>query len=279
MRIAAIVQARLSSSRLPGKVLKELPIGCSTTVLERVINRLKQSTKLDEIIIATTTETDDDKLIPVAEKAGIKYFRGSKEDVLSRYYFASRENDIDVIVRITGDCPCIDPVLIDSMIERHLETGADFTSSILTRTFPHGLDTEIMSFKAMEKAHLQATQPFEREHVCPYIYKSSPEVFTITPFRAPPELCAPDIRITLDTEEDYALLCQVFDSLGVENDTFSAKDIISLFREKPWLKLINRKVAQKKLTTETPRQELKEAIRVLDLQELNRAADCLRAQL
>lgn len=274
MKIGAIVQARTSSTRLHGKVLKELPYCSGITVLQQVIRRLKKSNKIGEIIIATTTDEEDRAIVKVADAEAVKWFRGSKEDVLSRYYLAAKENRIDVIVRITSDCPCIDPDIINIVIDKHVETNADYTSNRLLRTFPHGLDTEVLSFNALAKAHYEAKNDFEREHVCPYIYMTKPDMFRVVGVEASSELYAPDIRITLDTEEDYALLCAIFDYLYTENEIFRAKEIISLFNEKPWLKLINQKIVQKKIF-ETFEGELKEAVRILDLQDMKRVRNFL----
>jgi len=278
MKIGAIVQTRTSSTRLPHKVLKELPYGSGITVLEQVIRRLKKSQKLSDVIVTTTTEKEDDELVNIAQRKGVEHFRGSKEDVLSRYYFASKENGLEIVVRITSDCPCIDPEVVDSVIEKHMATKADFTSNTLVRTFPHGLDTEVLNFDTLEKAHLQAKQGFEREHVCPYIYKSNPQMFKISTVEAPQRLHVPDIRITLDTEQDYALLCVVFDYLYPKNEFFCTEDIIKLFNDKPWLKSINKKVIQKKMF-DSLEDELAEAVHLLDLQELKRAKEILTGHL
>ncbi|MCD6238898.1 MAG: glycosyltransferase family protein [Thermotogae bacterium] len=277
MEIAAIIQARTSSTRLPQKVLKELSYNSGITCLEQVIRRVKKSKKLNEIIIATTEGKEDDDIVKIAQKESVKYFRGSKENVLSRYYFAAKENNIDVIVRITSDCPCIDPDIIDLVIDTHINKMADYTSNTLTRTYPHGLDVEVFNFNALEEAYKKATKDFEKEHVTPYIYKN-PQRFKINILKAPKELYAPDIRITLDTEEDYALLCAVFDYLYPKNEYFNAYDIVNLFKEKPWLKLINKRVVQKKILN-TLEEEIKEAIKILDLQDLKRARDFLQKSL
>lgn len=247
MKIGAVVQARTGSTRFAEKILKELPYDSGITVLEQVIRRVKRCKKLSDVIVATTTEKEDDELVSIAQREGAKHFRGSKEDVLSRYYFACKENDLKIIVRITSDCPCIDAEVVDSVIEKHMATKADFTSNTLVRTFPHGLDTEVLNFDTLEKAHFEAKQGFEREHVCPYIYKSNPQMFKISTVEAPQRLRAPDIRITLDTEEDYALLCAVFDYLYPKNKFFGTEDIIKLFNDKPWLKIINKNVVHKKI--------------------------------
>ncbi len=274
MKIGAIIQARTTSTRLPKKVLKELPYGSGITVLEQVIRRLKKSNLLDEIIVATTVNPEDDSIVEISKKEGVKFFRGSEENVLERYYQCAKKNDVDVVVRITSDCPCIDWDIMDIVIEKHLQTKADYTSNTIKRTFPHGLDVEVVSFKALEKAYCEASEDFEKEHVCPYIHTTNKEKFKIVSVEAPNHLTAPDIRITLDTEEDYALLCAVFDYLYLQNNYFQAVDIISLFKEKPWLKLINKKVLQKKIFSSLE-EELEEAIKLLELQELKSVASFL----
>jgi len=271
MKIGAIIQARTSSTRLPGKVLKELPYASGVTCLEQAIRRLKKFKKLNVIIIATTKKKEDNEIINIVKKEDVKYFRGSKEDVLSRYYFAAKENNIDLIVRITSDCPCIDADVTDLTIDDHINKMADYTSNSLIRTYPHGLDVEVFNFNALEKAYKNATKDYEKEHVTPYIYRN-PDIFKINKVEAPKELHAPDIRITLDIEEDYALLCAVYDYLYPKNKYFSAYDIVNLFNEKPWLKLINKKIIQKKIFN-TLEEELEEAKRILDLQDLKRARD------
>ena len=278
MKIAAIIQARISSTRLPGKVLKELPFNSGITCLEQVIRRLKKSKKIDDIVIATTEDKEDNEIVDIAKKEDVKYFRGSKENVLSRYYFAAKKNNIDVVVRITSDCPCIDVDITDLTIDAHINKAVDYTSNSLTRTYPHGLDVEVFNFNALEEAYKNATKYYEKEHVTPYIYKN-PQKFKINIVKAPKELYASDIRITLDTEEDYALLCAVFDYLYPKNEYFNAYDIVNLFnKEKPWLKLINKKVVQKKILN-TLEEEIKEAIKILDLQDLKRARDFLEGNL
>lgn len=275
--VGTIIQARTSSTRLHGKVLKELPYNSGITCLEQVIRRLKKSKRLNEIIIATTKDAEDDQIINIANKEGVKYFRGSRENVLSRYYFAAKENDIDIIVRITSDCPCIDADITGLTIDDHIKKMADYTTNSLIRTYPHGLDVEVFNFNALEKAYKNATKDYEKEHVAPYI-NGNPKIFKINTVKAPKELYAPDIRITLDTEEDYALLCAVFDYLYPKNRYFNAYDIVNLFKEKLWLKLINKKIMEKKIFN-TLEEELKEAVRILDLQDLNKARDFLKENL
>jgi len=274
MKIGAIIQARTTSTRLPKKVLKELPYGSGITVLEQIIQRLKKSKLLDEIIVATTINPEDDSIVKISEKEGIKYFRGSEKNVLERYYQCAKGNKVDIIVRVTSDCPCIDWSVVDMVVEKHLRSKADYTSNTMERTFPHGLDVEIVSFEALERAYCEATEDFEKEHVCPYIHTTSRKKFKIVSVEAPDYLTAPDIRITLDTEEDYALLCAVFDFLYPQNNYFQTIDIINLFEEKPWLKLINKKILQKKIF-DSLEEELEEAKKLLELQELKRAKEII----
>jgi len=271
MKIGAIVQARTSSTRLHAKVLRELPYASGITCLEQVIRRLKKSKRLNDIIIATTNDSEDNKIIDIAKKENIDYFMGSKENVLSRYYFAAKENNLEIIVRVTSDCPCIDAQIVDVVISEHLKINADYTSNSLIRTYPHGLDVEVFNFDALEKAYKDAKEDYEREHVTPYINRN-PQKFIVNIVKAPKELYAPDIRVTLDTEEDYTLLCAVFDYLYPKNKYFAAYDIVNLFKEKPWLKLINKKIIQKKVFN-TLEEELEEAKRILDLQDLKKARD------
>jgi len=274
MKIGAIIQARVSSTRLPRKVLLNLPFESEITVLQQVVRRVFKSNNIRDLVVATTTDSDDDIIVEYAEKENAKWFRGSKEDVLSRYYLAAKENNLDVIVRITSDCPCIDWEIIDLVIDHHISEKSDYTSNTLKRTFPHGLDVEVLSFESLEKAYINAKENFEREHVCPYIYTTHKDQFKIFSLEANQNLSGPDIRITLDTEEDYALLCAVYDYLFFENEYFKAIDIIRLFKQKSWLKLINKRVVQKKTFTNL-NDEISEAIKVLKLQDLYNSANML----
>ncbi|AEH44329.1 acylneuraminate cytidylyltransferase [Thermodesulfatator indicus DSM 15286] len=273
MKIGAIIQARTTSTRLPKKVLKELPYGSGITVLEQVIRRVKRSKLLDEVIIATTINSEDDPIVEISKREGIKCFRGSEKNVLERYYLCAKENKVDVVVRITSDCPCIDWEVIDKVVDRLLEKGLDYVG--VERSYPHGCgDVEAFTFKTLEITYKEANNDFEKEHVCPYIYFTNKDKFKINFLKAPSYLTAPDIRVTLDTEEDYALLCAVFDYLYSRNNYFQAVDIINLFKEKSWLKLINRKVLQKKIF-HSLEEELEEARKLLELQELNKAKEAI----
>ncbi|MDA8326252.1 MAG: glycosyltransferase family protein, partial [Nitrospiraceae bacterium] len=261
---------------LPGKVLKELPYGSSTSALEQVIRRLKRAASLDRIIVATTENPEDDAIVEIARKENVPYFRGPEKDVLARYYQAAKENGLGIIVRVTSDCPCIDPEVVDLVVKDISESGADYASNSLKRTYPHGLDTEAFTMDALERSFKEAKKEFEREHVTPYIYMTGQ--FQIRNPEAPEEFFAPEIRITLDTIEDYALLCAVYDYLYPGNPLFGVSEIVKLFKVKPWLKFINGKVVQKKIFNSLE-EELEEAAKFLDLQDLKRARDFVRERI
>ena len=275
-RTGAIIQARTASTRLPGKILKELPWESGITVLEQVIRRVKKAASLDRIIVATTQNPKDDPVVEIAEKEGVRCFRGPEQDVLERYFRAAEEFGLEMIVRVTSDCPCMDPQVLDLVVKALSDSGADYASNTLERTWPHGLDAEAFTAAALERSFREAKRDFEREHVTPYIYRSGR--FKIKKVEAPPESSAPEIRITLDTIEDYALLCAVYDYLYPGDHFFGAKAIVELFRVKPWLKLIYGKVTQKKIFG-TLEEELQEAVKLLDLQDLRRAGDLVRERI
>ena len=243
MKIGAIIQARMGSTRLPEKVMKEL---FGKTVLEHVIERVGQSKCVDEIIIATTVEDRDSIIFDEAIKCGAKAFKGSENDVLSRYYFAAKENNLDVIVRVTSDCPLIDPLILDEMIEFYLNNEFDIVtnagSDVLNRTFPRGLDTEIFSFQVLEDTFINAKENYQREHVTPYIYETSEckEYFMN-------EINYSKYRWTLDTDEDFKLISDVYNYLYHGKHDFYFQDIIKLFESRPELYDINAHIEQKKI--------------------------------
>lgn len=268
MKIGVIIQARTSSTRLPKKVLKPLPFNSDINVLQQVIRRVKQSKLIDEIIIATTNHEEDDEIVDVAKKENVNFYRGSLDNVLERYYLAALENNLDIIVRITSDCPCVDSNIIDEIIKKHIESNADYTSNTLNRGFPRGIDGEVINFNVLENAYNHATDKFEKEHVTPFIYKTHPEDFKIVQYVTSKDNS--DIRITLDTPQDYALLCSVYDNLYNKNNFFSLDDIIKLFNDKPYLKDINSEITQKKVCN-TLHEELNEVISLCEKQDLDRA--------
>ncbi len=269
-----VIQARTDSSRLPKKILLKLPAGSDTSVVEHIVRRCKKVANINNIILAITTKKNDDILESIAISEDIKVFRGNEENVLERFYYAAKENKLDTVIRLTSDNPCIDSSTISCALKEHIEGTYDYTK---TEGYPIGLNVEVFNFNALENAYKNAKENYEKEHVTPYISRN-PQKFKINILKAPRELYAPDIRITLDTEEDYALLCAVYDYLYPKNNYFNAYDIVNLFNQKPWLKLINKKIMQKKIFN-TLKEELKEAIKLLDLQDLKRARDFIEEYL
>lgn len=240
-KVVAIVQARMGSTRLPGKVLMDLE---GKPILRHVVDRLKQSQGTREIVIATSAQRGDDPIQSFCEENGFLSFRGNEHDVLDRYYQAAIAHRADVIVRITADCPLIDPEVLDRVIQTHLSSGTDYTSNTLKRTYPRGLDNEVFSSAALQKAWELAMEPAEREHVTAFLYRH-PELFRLASVEAEPPFCQPDIRICVDTLEDLELVRAVYREL--KDGPIRLKDIVRLFDRKPQLLALNASVQQKTL--------------------------------
>ncbi|MBQ4414602.1 MAG: glycosyltransferase family protein [Methanomicrobium sp.] len=231
-KVIAVIQARMGSTRLPNKVLMDLK---GKTDLERVIDRVKKSKYIDDVIVATTITEHDLAIVKLCAEKGIRVFCGSEDDVLDRYYQCARLLSPEHVVRITADCPMIDPKIIDSVISRHLESGADYTSNTLKTTFPDGLDTEIMKFSVLEEAWFNANLSSQREHVTQYIihndgYKKESVVNDID---------YGSERWTLDTDNDYKFIKCVYDALYDKNPDFEMKDVLTFLDEHPDIRAIN----------------------------------------
>lgn len=235
MRTGAVIQARTSSTRLPGKVLKELPCGSGVTVLERIVERLRPAATIDEIVVATSDQSDDDRVAGIARACGVPCYRGPLDDVLGRYLGAAEEYGLDRVVRITADCPCVDATVVDAVVELHESSGAQFATNVLPRSYPKGLDVEVADRSTLRTVNVEADSPFDREHVFTYVYGDGLGRFRTANLTAPAELTDPDLRVTLDTPADYAFLAGVYDLLGPAFDT---ADIFQLLRQRPWLRLI-----------------------------------------
>ncbi len=247
MKIGAIIQARMGSSRLPGKVLKPLPFHGDETSLHHVVKRLRHVKKIGEVIIATTTESDDDAIVAKAKEMHVPHFRGSERHVLERFYFAAKQFDLDYVLRITSDCPVLDPIVVQQVIDLHFSEISDFTSSGLRRSFPIGQDASLFSFDMLEEAYRNAKHDYEKEHVTTYFYKTHPEKYRIEVLKAPEMWTDPNLRLTLDTPEDYILLCCIFDELYQENELFGLDEITNLLHRKPYLREINSDVVHKNI--------------------------------
>jgi len=233
-KFAAIIQTRMSSTRLPGKVLMK---AVGKTLLELLLDRLKHSKYIKEVIIATTHNPNDDVLVDFCNKNGIKVFRGDENDVLDRYYQTAKAFNVDVVVRITSDCPLIDPKVTDNVIEQFLEGGYDYVSNISPPTYPDGLDTWVFSFKALEKTWNEAKDPYEREHVTPYFWKH-PELFKIANISQATDM-SQMYRWTLDYPEDYAFIKRIYEELYRPEKIFHMEDVLDLLKRKPEISALN----------------------------------------
>lgn len=231
--ILAILQARTSSSRLPGKVLKEI-IGMP--MLIRQIERIKRSKKIDKLIIATSTDEEDNQIEKIANEYGVECFRGSLDNVLDRFYQATQRYKAEHIVRLTGDCPLLDWEVIDKVIELHLTEKNDYTSNTIKPTFPDGLDVEIMKFNILKEAWEKSNKKSEQEHVTLYIH-SRPEKFKLGCLINTEDLSS--LRWTVDEPEDFLFIEEIYKCLYSQKSNFSTQDILNLLLKKPKLATIN----------------------------------------
>lgn len=250
--LLSIIQARTSSTRLPGKVL--FPLAGKPMIVQE-IQRLSHSRKIDKIVLATSTDASDDELCTVVTAAGVEVYRGDLTDVLDRYYRCAKKYGADHIVRITGDCPVIDWRLVDTVIARHIAEQNDYTH--MTERFPDGLDTEVMTFAALERAQREATLLSEREHVTLYFRKHL-EIFRIGTVDSQADYG--DLRWTVDEMRDFTFIEAVYEHLFPLKNDFTMEDMISLLKEHKDLLEINRGITrneglQKSLAEEAAQSE------------------------
>lgn len=240
MKTVAIVQARMGSSRLPGKVLMGL---AGQTVLERVVRRVQRFKYVDDVIVATSVSPADDEIVATCGQIKLPVFRGSEFDVLDRFMKAARTYHADICVRITADCPLIDPEVSDEIIRRFGQANRpiDYASNKIPQSFPRGLDTEVFTLAALERAWQNASRPYERAHVTVYIYEH-PDQFKLLSITS--DVDRADWRWTVDTNEDLEFVREVYLRLGADGD-FTWRDVVSLLEREPNLCNINRRVIQK----------------------------------
>lgn len=237
MNTVAIIQARTGSTRLPGKVL--LPL-LGEPVLTHVVRRVARATRVDDTVVATTVAERDDVIAALGAEQGWTVVRGSEEDLLDRYLQAARASEADQIVRVTSDCPLIDPEVIDDVIVA-LGPGDDYASNCLEpRTFPRGLDVEAMTREALERAGREEADPVSREHATPYIWRH-PELFRLQAVRQ--EVDRSEHRWTLDTPEDYELIRRIYEAAG--DDRFSWLQALAIVQAHPEWSGLNRHIRQK----------------------------------
>jgi spore coat polysaccharide biosynthesis protein SpsF len=229
--ITAIIQARMGSTRLPGKVLKKIK---GKTLLEILVERLRQAKKIDQIIIATSTDKKNLAIVKLAKKINCPYFIGNENDVLDRVYQAAKKFKAQTIIRVTADCPFHDPELVDQIVEFYLKNKSkyDYVSNVDPPSFPDGLDLWIIPFKTLERAWKEAKLTSEREHVCPYIWKN-PHLFKIGHFESKKDYS--HLRWTVDDIGDFNFIKKIYEKLYKKGKIFHMKDILDLLKKHPEL--------------------------------------------
>jgi spore coat polysaccharide biosynthesis protein SpsF len=243
LKIVAIIEARMGSRRLPGKIMRPI---LGKPMLELLIERLKRSQRLDEIIVATTENPLDDVVENLTQRLSISCFRGSENDVLDRVLRAARSVNADIIVEITGDCPLIDPNIVDDLIDIYLANKFDYVSNILQWTFPDGFDTQIFSTAVLEKVEQLTQDPSDREHVSLFIY-THPEYFTLHNVESPlPEYW--NLKFSVDTLEDFNVISSIFKELYPKNPTFGLYDVIDLVKRNHELNKMIRRIPPKQIS-------------------------------
>ncbi len=230
----------MTSTRLPGKVLLE---AAGRPLLEHMVERLRRARSLDEIVVATTAEPSSDPIAALADRLGIGCFRGSEDDVLGRVLGAAQAYDAELIVETTGDCPLVDPDVLDLVVERFRDGGVDYCSNTLERTYPRGMDVEVFPTAVLEQVAALTDDPADREHVSIYIYEHPERYRLRSVVSERPE--ATELRLTVDTPDDYALIRAIFETLYPDDPAFGLDAIVALLAERPDLAALNRHVEQK----------------------------------
>ena len=242
MNVLVVVQARVGSSRLPGKVL--LPVG-GETLLVAMLRRVKRAHTPFDLVVATTTDPADQTIVDLCDKIGQLCFRGHPTDLLSRHYHVALERNASVVVKIPSDCPLIDPLVIDRVLQYYLEVEGrfDFVSNLHPATYPDGNDVEVVSMECLETAHREAKRPMEREHTTPFIWEH-PDRFRLGNVAWESGLdLSMSHRFTLDYEADYRFIARVFEELGGPEAVFSLNQILELLQRKPEIAKLNSHLA------------------------------------
>jgi len=237
-KVAAIIQARVGSTRLPRKVLKKI---VGKPMLWHVIERVKKARLIDEVVLATTTKKEDKVLLELAKRSGTKSYAGSEEDVLDRYFQAATRFGADSVVRVTSDCPLIDPEVVDKVVRYFFDGGFDYVSNTVKLSYPDGLDVEVLSFRVLKEAWDKARLSSEREHVTSYL-KNHPEIFKIGSVENEEDLS--HMRWTVDEERDLKFVREVYKRLYREGEVFYMRDVLDLLRKHPKLMEINKGIAR-----------------------------------
>ncbi|MFH1894717.1 MAG: glycosyltransferase family protein [Patescibacteria group bacterium] len=241
--IVAIIQARMGSARLPGKVLLNI---AEKPMLRRVIERVKKASLVNKVIVATSDKKRDDLIKKLCQELKIECFRGSEEDVLNRYYEAAKGQGAKIIVRITSDCPLVDHLIIDKIIKIHLKNRNDYTANNTENSYPKGLDVEVFNFKSLERANYEAKKNYQREHVTPYFYEH-PDIFKIEILVAEDILNRPKLRFCVDTKEDLIVVRKIYTALLKSKKPINFYNVIKLLDNHQEITKVNANVRQKRL--------------------------------
>jgi len=244
MKIVATIEARMTSSRLPGKVL--LPLG-ERPMLEVMIERVKRSKLIDDLVVATTVNDTDNPIVELCNKLNIKHFRGSEDDLLDRILKTAKAHEVDIICELWGDSPLICPELIDKAISAHLESDNDYTANFYPNNkFWTGSSVQVFPTKILEKVASLTNDPIDHVHVTCFIYQN-PHLFKCGGVNCILETMSPEIRLCVDTQEDYELVNTIYSELVKTNQIFSHEDVLNYLELNPHLLLINRHIKQKKI--------------------------------
>ncbi|MDD5306754.1 MAG: glycosyltransferase family protein [Deltaproteobacteria bacterium] len=238
MRTVCIIQARMGSTRLPGKVLMDI---AGKTMIERVVERARRIAGVDDVVVATSLGTGDDTLVDLCVQRGYPYFRGDENDVLDRYLGAARQHRAEAVARVTADCPLLDPEVSATVVREFAEKSPEYASNTLERTYPRGLDTEVLPLEVLEIAGREAMEKADREHVTRFVWRQ-PHRFRLLSIRR--EVDQSRHRWTVDTVEDLALVRRLYNEFG--KDEFNTDEVLSLLAAHPDWVSINANVEQKK---------------------------------
>ena len=230
LKIVASIEARMTSSRLPGKVLMQAD---GKPLLQHMVERIRKAKLVDEIVVATTINDSDSPIVELCNQLGIKVFRGSEDDVLQRVLDAHQSLNSDVIVELTGDCPLIDPEVIDQVVQEYLNSDIDYVSNAHVRSYPDGYDVQVFSFSVLNKVNEKVKSKEDREHVSLYIYKSGE--FTLKAVVAEEEIRWPELRVTLDNKGDYLLIKNIIEVAAAEGKEYNVKEVVQYMKKNPKL--------------------------------------------
>jgi len=241
MNTVAIIQARMSSTRLPGKVLKDI---AGKTMLEWVTMRVRRASFITQVVVATTTGPKDDLIVDECRRLDVAYHRGSEQDVLDRYYYAAKEHEADVVIRVTSDCPLIDPREIERVVMSFRDACPSYASNSIAATYLRGLDTEVMTMESLSRAWREARHAYHRVHVTPYIYQN-PHLFRVLATPMPTDRDLSPYRWTIDTQEDLDMVRALCGALS--GDRFGWQEALATVERMPALAGINGHIRQKLL--------------------------------